>query len=223
MSNGNPPVPPPPPPGSQPPSAPLPQPGVEQAPPPSPPSAPGYAQMPPQPAKKGGCAKPALIALGVLALIVIVVVVVLVVVVGVGVHKAVKEITNRKVVQVAVGQAGKTGDLSIKVNSWQPSPGDQLSTPSPGNQFIVVDLEVTNTGTTSKSVSTLAEMSIRTPNGFKYTLAPYFPEPKYPDGDVLAGQTARGNVVFEVPGNIAAMNFVFEPVLIGDIIEVKLQ
>jgi hypothetical protein len=179
--------------------------------------------MPPQPAKKGGCSKPVLIALAALVLIIIVVVVILVVVVGVGVHKVVKEVTNREVVKVAVGQVGKTDKLSIKVNGWQPSAGDQLSTPSPGNQFIVVDLEVTNTGTTSESVSTMAEMSIRTPNGFKYTQAPYFPEPKYPDGDVLAGQTARGNVVFEVPGNIAAMNFVFEPVLIGDIIQVKLQ
>lgn len=164
-----------------------------------------------------------LIALAVLILIIIVVVVILVVVVGVGVHKVVHEVTHRKVVEVAVGQVGKTGKLSIKVNGWKPSPGDEFSKPSPGNQFIVVDMEVVNTGTTTKVVSTLAEMSIRTPNGYKYTLAPYFPEPKYPDGDILAGQTARGNVVFEVPGDIGAMNFVLEPAIIGDIVQVKLQ
>lgn len=167
--------------------------------------------------------KPLLIGLGALVVVIIVVVVVLVGVVGVGVRKAIKEVTDRQVVKVAVGQAGKTGDLSIKVNGWQPSPGDGIIKPNPGNQFILVDLEVGNTGKTTEGVSTMTEMSIKTTGGYKYTQAPYFPEPRYPDGDIQPGQVARGNVVFELPQNIGAMNFVLEPLLIGDIVEVKLQ
>lgn len=240
MANGNPPnIPPLPPGGGQPtqPQAPPHQSQIQQPPqtyqpqgpagyeqvPPPPPGPPGYSQMPPPPEKRSGCLKPALIALGVLFGFIIIAVVIIFAVVGVGVHRAVKEVTDRQVVSVAMGQAGKTGDLSIKVDGWQPSPGDEIFKPGDGNQFIMVNLEITNTGKTTESVSTMTEMSIKTPEGYKYTLAPYFPEPRYPDGEILPGQSAKGYVAFEVPQGIGAMNFVFEPILIGDIIEVKLQ
>jgi hypothetical protein len=60
--------------------------------------------------------------------------------------------------------------------------------------------------------------------GFEYEQAAYFPEPAYPDGDIQPGQTARGNVAFEVPADIGAMTFVYEPTLqVGDIVQVKLK
>lgn len=195
---------------------------------PGPPVQPGYPQPPPQapvPKKSSGTAKGCLIAAAIVGAIVIIVVVLLVVVTGLGIHKAVKEVEKalkQNVVNVAVGQAGQSGPLAVKVNGWKPSPGDDLSKPGAGNQYIVVDLEIRNTGTSTRSVSTLVEMSIRTPSGYKYDLASYFPDPKFPDGDILPGQAASGNVAFEVPATIGSMNFVFNPVL-GDIIQVKLQ
>ena len=195
---------------------------------PGPPVQPSYPEPPPQapvPKKSGGAAKGCLIAAAIVGAIVIIVIVLLVVVTGLGIHKAVKEVEKnlkQNVVNVAVGQAGRSGTLAVKVNGWKPSSGDDFSKPGAGNQFIVVDLEIQNTGTKTESVSTLAEMSIKTPNGYKYDLAPYFPDPKFPDGDILPGQTARGNVAFEVPATIGSMDFVFDPVL-GNIIQVKLQ
>lgn len=195
---------------------------------PGPPAQPGYPQPPPQapvPKKSSGPAKGCLIAAAIVGVVVIIVVVLLVVVIGVGVDKAVKEVDKalkQDVVNVAIGQAGKSGPLAVKVNGWKPSPGDDFSKPGTGNQFIVVDLEIQNTGTDTRSVSALAEMSIRTPNGYKYDLALYFPDPKFADGDILPGQTARGNVAFEMPATIGSMDFVYNPIL-GDIIQVKLQ
>ena len=204
-------------------------PGVPVPPPmPGPPTQPGYPPYPPRgpvTKKSSGAAKGCLIAAAIVGAIIIVIVVVLVAVIGVGVHKAVKEIekaTKQNVVNVDIGQAGKSGSLAVKANGWKPSSGNDFSKPGAGNQFILVDLEIQNTGTNTQSLSTLVEMSIRTPNGYKYDLAPYFPDPKFPDGDILPGQTARGNIAFEVPATIGSMNFVFNP-LLGDIIQVKLQ
>jgi hypothetical protein len=208
--------------------APAPPPATIPPTPPAPQVAPGYPQYPPQapvPRKTNGAAKGCLLAAAIVAGIVIILVIVLVGVIGVGVHHAVKVVENQiqgKVVNVSVGQTGQSGSLAVKVNGWQPSAGDAITMPAAGNQFIVVDLEIRNTGTSTESVSTLVEMSIRTPNGLKYDLAAFFPEPKFPEGDILPGQSARGNVAFEVPGNIGSMSFWFDP-LLGDRIEVKLQ
>ncbi|MBU1671752.1 MAG: DUF4352 domain-containing protein [Actinobacteria bacterium] len=205
------------------------QPG-QQAPPGAPgqPVQPGYPQYayPPPPQaqqKSSGVLKGCLIAFGIVTLVTIIVVVVLVAVVGVGVHKVVKEITNRETVSVGVGQVGKTGQLDVKVVGWSPSQGDDVFKPAQGNQFVVVDVSITNTGTTSKLVSTVTEMSVRTPNGYQYDMAVYFPEPRFPEGDILPGQTARGNVSFEVPSNATGMSFVYKPLIIGDVVSVKLN
>ena len=155
------------------------------------------------------------------------IVVLLVAVIGVGVHEAVKEIekiTDKKVIDVGVGEVGENGPLAIKVVGWTPSAGEEFNKPAAGKQFIVVDLEIKNTSATSRIVSTMLAMSIKTPGGFEYEQAAYFPEPAYPDGDIQPGQTARGNVAFEVPADIGAMTFVYDPTLqVGDIVQVKLK
>jgi hypothetical protein len=122
----------------------------------------------------------------------------------------------------AVGETAKDGDLSITVYSFTPSPGDAFSKPEAGNQFIVVDLGIDNNGTDKANLSTMMEMSIRTPEGRKYDQAAYFPEPKYPDGAIQPSGKARGNVAFEVPANIGSMEFVFES-LTGDPVRFKFQ
>lgn len=121
-----------------------------------------------------------------------------------------------------MGQPVKSGDLTITVASWKSSNGDGFSTPAAGNQFIVVDLDVSNNGAKTYDFSTMLMLSIKTPEGRSYDQAPYFPEPKFPDGAIAAGQKARGNVAFEVPGQIGSMSFVFNP-LTRDQVNIKLQ
>ena len=126
------------------------------------------------------------------------------------------------VAEGVVGQPVKCGDLSITVHSFTGSAGEPMFEPEAGNQYIVVDLEVDNNAQEAEHVSTVMQMSIKTPEGYGYDQAMYFPEPKYPDGAIAAGQKARGNVAFEVPATIGAMNFVFDP-MFGAPVSIKLQ
>lgn len=235
MTNGQPPTPPPPPPPppgqQQSPTPPPVQSPTPQAylPPPQPPQS-GYQQYPPQapvPKKSGSTAKGCLIAFAIVAAVVGIIVILLFVVIGVGVHKTVEkieEITDKKVINVEVGEVGENGPLAIKVVGWTPSAGDEFNKPGAGQQFIVVDLEVKNISPTSRTVSRLLAMSIKTPGGFEYEPTAYFPEPGFPDGDIQPGQMARGNVAFQVPSNIGSMTFVYDPSLqVGDIVQVKLK
>lgn len=135
---------------------------------------------------------------------------------------ATTQTTETKKDVYAVGETAKDGDLAITVYSFTPSPGDQFFTPEAGNQYIVVDLGIDNNGQKTAQISTMMEMSIKTPEGRKYDQAPYFPEPKYPDGAIQPGGKARGNVAFEVPASIGSMEFVFES-LTGSPVRFKLQ
>ncbi|MCG2794577.1 MAG: DUF4352 domain-containing protein [Actinomycetia bacterium] len=205
-----------------------------------PPIPPGGGQQPvqaqvapPQPApqkprRAGGKGKWILLALGI-----IVIIVVIAAIAGGGGEKkeatktekpaeTTEEATEKTETAVTVGQPVTCGDLSITVHSFHASPGEEMFTPKAGNQYIVVDLEINNDSKETKAVSTMMQMSIKTPEGYGYDQAMYFPEPKYPDGDILAGQKARGQVAFEVPANIGAMSFVFSP-MFGDPVDIKLQ
>lgn len=119
--------------------------------------------------------------------------------------------TSSGPVEVAIGQPATLGNLLITVHSFAGSPGDAYFKPDAGKQFIVVDLEIENTGDKAELVSTMMEMSIRTPEGLKYDQAFYFPDPKYPDGDIQPHSKARGLVAFDVPSVIGPMDFVFAP------------
>lgn len=203
-----------------------PPPGYQQ--PPQQYQQPQYQQpVPPLPPKKsGGKGKWILLGVGILVVIIIIVAV------ASGAKKSQNTATNSstptgttsetKKASYAVGETAKDGNLSITVYSFKASPGDDFSKPAAGNQYIVVDLGIDNNGPDTANLSSMMEMSIRTPEGRKYDQAPYFPEPKYPDGAIQSGGKARGNVAFEVPANIGSMDFVFES-LTGSPVNFKLQ
>lgn len=109
-----------------------------------------------------------------------------------------------------MGQSVSVDSLVVTVYSMTESQGGEYDKPGQGNKFIVLDIEIENTGDTPESVSTMAQMSIRTPEGYTYDQALYFPEPVYPDGTIQPGTKARGNVAFEVPQDITSMEFWFE-------------
>jgi hypothetical protein len=122
----------------------------------------------------------------------------------------------------SVGQTIEYGNLEIKVYGYSFSNGDSFSTPEPGNQYLVVELEIKNTGSKPEDVSTMMQMKIKTPEGYAYDQAMYFPEPKYPDGRIMPGEKARGLVAFEVPIAIGSASFSFNP-LIGNPVLITLQ
>ncbi|MDD5448169.1 MAG: DUF4352 domain-containing protein [Actinomycetota bacterium] len=174
--------------------------------PPAPPSEP--------PPKRHGVLKGVLIGIGIIVLVVIIIIVVVVLTTD-GEQKTTAP-------EAKVGEPVEAGDLTVTVHGWQPSGGDEFSKPQSGNQYLVVDLEIENNGTETIPVSTILQMEIESADGYEYTPAMYYPEPKYPDGDILPGQKARGNVAFEVPGQVGTIFFVYEPLRGGEV-RIKLQ
>lgn len=146
---------------------------------------------------------------------------------GTGLHKVAKEVdkyVNKKTVAVSMGQPGQSGDMQVTVTSANTWPGADMITPGPGNEFVVVDVQVKVTGSTIKLVSPMSDMSLQT--GSNYTYDPSFtgPPPQFPNGEIGGGQTARGMVNFEVPSGTKDLYFIFNPLLKqGDIIKVKIR
>lgn len=98
------------------------------------------------------------------------------------------------------GETAKCGDLAVTVYGFQ-LVSDDL--------YLGVDVEIENKGTKTETISTKEEMSIKTPDGQEYGVAPYVPDPAFPDGELKAGEKARGLVAFEFPASAKSGEFVF--------------
>lgn len=109
------------------------------------------------------------------------------------------------------GETAKCGDLAITVYGFQ-LVSDDL--------YLGVDVEIENKGTKTETISTKEEMSIKTPAGQEYGVAPYVPDPAFPDGELKAGEKARGLVAFEFPASAKSGEFVFNSGT-GDVVRFK--
>lgn len=109
------------------------------------------------------------------------------------------------------GETAMCGDLAVTVY------GFRLVSE---NLYLGVDVEIENKGTKTETISTKEEMSIETPDGQVYGVAPYEPDPAFPDGELKAGEKARGLVAFEFPASAKKGEFVFDPGT-GDVVRFK--
>lgn len=109
-----------------------------------------------------------------------------------------------------VRETAECGDLAITVY------GFKLVS---GSQYMGVDVGIENKGTKTETISAKEEMSVRDPDGKKYIIAPFVPESPFPDGELKAGQTARGWVALEFPASGKA-EFVFDS-RTGDVVRFK--
>jgi len=100
----------------------------------------------------------------------------------------------------SAGETAKCGDLAITVY------GFQLVS---NNLYLGVDVQIENKGTKTETISKKEEMSIMTSDGKEYGVAPYVPDPAFPDGELKAGDKARGLVAFEFPSSAKSGKFVF--------------
>jgi hypothetical protein len=167
------------------------------------PPPPGYA--PPQaPQKKGhGCLYAFLGALG----LGVVIVVVIIIAAASAVKKVSNNVTNGNPGGPAPAAAYKVGDTAKTSNDQvtvygvkdPQAPVNQFSTPSPGNHFVSVDVQVTNTQTDQQAFSSLFAFHLLDSQNRQYgeTLAGF--SPSAPEGQIASGQSIRGFVVFEVP------------------------
>lgn len=111
-----------------------------------------------------------------------------------------------------VGEAISAGDLTITVNGVETPEGAQFAQPNAGNRFVVVDLSITNTGNQAANVSTLLQMKLKDATGRQYNLdlmATTAASGAAPEGELAPGETLRGPVGFQVPGDAEGLAFVF--------------
>ncbi len=120
------------------------------------------------------------------------------------------------------GEAGKVGDLILKVKGWEFSGGEDFQEPAPGNVFLVVFVDVKNVGENFAKVSSAVQMSAVTDGSYEHDIAMYFPEPRFEGGEIAPGRSISGKVAFEVPDDAQSIHFVFDysP---GEAIAVKLK
>jgi len=117
-----------------------------------------------------------------------------------------------------VGDAVKIGDSVLMVIGWSEVAGDQFIKPDEGNKFIAVDLLIINTSSSSASISSLLQASLKDETGQKYQpdlLATTATKKDSPDGELSAGERIRGTEGFQIPQDAKGLEFVFDASVFG--------
>jgi Domain of unknown function (DUF4352) len=112
-----------------------------------------------------------------------------------------------------IGDIVQIGDLTLVVNSLKFSNGTDYFKPDAGNKFAIVDVTFENKGTTSTSLSTLLQMTLKDDTSQAYSvdlMAQSVSGGKSPDGELAAGEKLRGQVGFQVPTDAKGFQFVFD-------------
>jgi len=100
-----------------------------------------------------------------------------------------------------IGDLVELGEWQIRVHSVTDplNSSNEFITPSTGNRWVAVEVEVTNKATESATMSTLMCLELQDASNQNFSIAltaEDFPEL---DGEVAPNSARRGTVVFEVP------------------------
>jgi len=109
-----------------------------------------------------------------------------------------------------VGDAVKFNNLVITVNSVKDHNGNDFQKPDQGHVYKVLDITVENTGDKDEVVSSIANTSMADSDGYTYNIEIATFIKNQLDGSVPAGRKLRGQLVYEVPKNVAGLEFIFK-------------
>jgi hypothetical protein len=186
-----------------------PQSQVKTAPPPiggyGPPPVPGYGAPPPvlmQQKKGHGCLYAFLAVMGIGLILVIVLVE--------AVGTAAKRISDNATAgnlggpapaaKYSIGQTARTAGFDVTVFAViDPQAPSQFETPPAGDHFVSVDIAVRNPGSSQQAFSSFIGLHLLDSLNHQYNESLGSISPPTPDGQIAAGQTVRGLVLFEVP------------------------
>ena len=161
---------------------------------------------------------------------------VMILVVAVGLTAGCKSSSAKKVGGVAPSSASTSGSGSsantfkigdqVQAGKWivtvhgvkNPyTSSNQFISPSAGNVYVVVDVEVKNTDSKTQTLSSLLSFSLKDSANKTYdeSLPVDTAGAKIPEGDIAAGESLRGNVAFEVPSGAKGLSFVFKSSAFG--------
>lgn len=98
----------------------------------------------------------------------------------------------------AKGETAKFGTFEVKINSVQRDyiPADSYPRADSGNEFVLVNISVKNTGSEAEYISSY-DLSMND-NGVSDTASYYDVNPSFDGGDLSPGATTTGNLMYEV-------------------------
>ncbi len=91
-------------------------------------------------------------------------------------------------------------DWTVTLNSVKTNTGSQFDQPKAGNIFLVVNVTLHNTSSTTQPASTAIQWSLKDSTGQTYNQDITFGGG--PDGTIAAGGLLRGNIAYEVPKSV---------------------
>jgi recombination DNA repair RAD52 pathway protein len=116
--------------------------------------------------------------------------------------------------EYAVGDTVYLSDRTLKVNEAQPNylPPNQSSRPEPGNQFVRVNVTITNTSSGQISFTPF-DFNLEDASGVRrgYTIAVDMPNPLN-TGNLAPNNSVTANIAFEVPQGEEGFKLIYQPI-----------
>lgn len=112
--------------------------------------------------------------------------------------------------RLAMGTTAALGDIRMTAHSFRVSKGGRRILPAEGNEWIIIDVTLANTGANTYSVSNLTDTALVDEEGQAYGGAPGAPlEKPALFGPVEGGAALEAEVAFEVPIGKTGLVFVY--------------
>lgn len=112
----------------------------------------------------------------------------------------------------AVGDLVELGDWQVRVHAVTDpySEDTPVLQPAAGNRWVAVDAEVTNGSDQPQAVSSIACFGLQDSANVEYQMTVTGGTALPPDGEVPAGQSKRGTLVYEVPATATGLQLTFQ-------------
>lgn len=117
-----------------------------------------------------------------------------------------------------VGDLIKISDIVIQVLGISYPTGTEIVKPKEGFQFVGVDIQVENQGSTVKEITSVVQMYLKDDTGQKYTFhlgAQSLLDAGLPDDELRPGEYVRGQIGFQVPEDSPGLVLVFDAEVFG--------
>lgn len=117
-----------------------------------------------------------------------------------------------------LGEPIEISDLIIQVLAVSYPTGTEIIKPKEGFQFVAVDVQIENQGSTVQEITSVVQMYLKDETGEKFTFhlgAQSLLDSGLPDDELQPGEMVRGQIGFQVPQEVLDLVFVFDAEIFG--------
>lgn len=117
-----------------------------------------------------------------------------------------------------VGDPIEISNLIIQVLEVSYPTGTEIIKPKEGFQFVAVDVQIENQGSTVQEITSVVQMYLKDETGEKFTFhlgAQSLLDSGLPDDELQPGEMVRGQIGFQVPQEVLDLVFVFDAEIFG--------